>query len=430
MPRKSYTLKEKLETLQRLQQLEGNISATAREKGITPKMLRDWKESESKYIMASGKDAKRHIGSGRTALYPATEEKLYEWVVHNRTTDKRIITYKILKNKALEIAKELGDDNLVASSRWAELFMKRHKLSTRKITSVGQEDSRPKSEKKKIINEYFEELRYKLNKLSNEHMVINMDETPVYVDMMATRTISFTGEKNTEAHSTGHNKTRLTVVLAITASGKFLKTMVILKNLKNVPKCEVPQDIIVTCNKSGTMNTEIMHKWIDSCHNISGPFKNRDQRLLIMDSFSTHKESSILEHIARENTETILIPPKMTALLQPLDVLVNASFKAHLKQKWNDWSINGPIEYTKGGNRKRPEWEWIFKAISDSVKEIDVSTCKKSFMMCGISGLTINLNETVLSEKLKYILNDEEDEQLVEIVDDLDGDEGDEEILE
>ena len=70
--------------------------------------------------------------------------------------------------------------------------------------------------------------------------IINIDETPIFIDMLGARTISFKGEKNTEFVSNGHQKTRLTVVIAIYASGKFLKTLLILKGLKNEPKCTIP----------------------------------------------------------------------------------------------------------------------------------------------------------------------------------------------
>jgi hypothetical protein len=39
-------------------------------------------------------------------------------------------------------------------------------------------------------------------------VIFNMDETPVYIDMLSSTTISFVGEKNTEAIGTGHGKSR------------------------------------------------------------------------------------------------------------------------------------------------------------------------------------------------------------------------------
>jgi hypothetical protein len=52
-----------------------------------------------------------------------------------------------------------------------------------------------------------------------------MEETPVYIDMMQTRTISFKSEKILTF-------IRLTVALTITNKGKILKGFVILRGLK------------------------------------------------------------------------------------------------------------------------------------------------------------------------------------------------------
>ena len=63
-----------------------------------------------------------------------------------------------------------------------------------------------------------------------------MDETPVYFDMTGGATFHIKGAKNVLQNSTGYDKLRYTVVLACTASGIKLRTMVIFKNLVNVPK--------------------------------------------------------------------------------------------------------------------------------------------------------------------------------------------------
>ena len=62
-----------------------------------------------------------------------------------------------------------------------------------------------------------------------------MDETPVYFDMAGGVTHSIRGSKDVLQNSTGHDKTRFTVVLAISATGAKLPLMLRLKNLKKVP---------------------------------------------------------------------------------------------------------------------------------------------------------------------------------------------------
>ncbi len=63
-----------------------------------------------------------------------------------------------------------------------------------------------------------------------------MDETPCYFDMASDKTLHFKGDKNVEGVDTGNQKSRFTVVLCSSASGFFVKSMIIFKGLKKVPK--------------------------------------------------------------------------------------------------------------------------------------------------------------------------------------------------
>ncbi|KAI5151008.1 hypothetical protein ENBRE01_1835 [Enteropsectra breve] len=221
MARKSYTVKEKLLAIRRLSEEHGNISKVSRELRITNKMRREWRNSEEKHLSSNSKHTTRSIGSGRTTLYRDVKAKLLSWVHEERSTQKRIVTFDILCKEALHFAEEFNITFFEASNNWIVLFMKRDCLSSRKITSVGQEDHRPLSLIKATVMDYFETLSHQLTNVDQSNSIMNMDKTPVYVDMMSTKTVSFKGEKNTEAHGTGDNKTHLTVVLSITAQAKY-----------------------------------------------------------------------------------------------------------------------------------------------------------------------------------------------------------------
>ena len=62
-----------------------------------------------------------------------------------------------------------------------------------------------------------------------------MDETPVYFDMCGGDTHTIKGSKDVLQKSTGRDKTRFTVVLAVSVSGVKLPPMLLFKNLKNIP---------------------------------------------------------------------------------------------------------------------------------------------------------------------------------------------------
>ena len=63
----------------------------------------------------------------------------------------------------------------------------------------------------------------------------NMDETPVYMDMLPRNTVNKKGEKQVIIKSTGHEKSRYTVVLAVMADGTKLPPMIIFKRKTKPP---------------------------------------------------------------------------------------------------------------------------------------------------------------------------------------------------
>ena len=72
--------------------------------------------------------------------------------------------------------------------------MRRHILSVRKITHAGQEDNRDLKIIRQLVQSHLNET-HELLKNYNPETVFNMNETPVYIDMVNDRTISFMGGK-------------------------------------------------------------------------------------------------------------------------------------------------------------------------------------------------------------------------------------------
>ena len=77
----------------------------------------------------------------------------------------------------------------------------------------------------------------------NLMQIYNMDETPCYFDMASDQTLYFKGNKNVDDIDTGHRKSRFTVTLCCCADGRMVKTLIVFKGLKNVPKRNLPADV-------------------------------------------------------------------------------------------------------------------------------------------------------------------------------------------
>ena len=87
-----------------------------------------------------------------------------------------------------------------------------------------------------------------------------------------------------------------------------------------------------------------------------------------------HIMEDIKEFLKRVNTVPTIIPGGMTKLLQSLDIIaVNKSFKAGMRQTWEDWMSNGQHSFTETGRMRRATIHdvctWIvaaWKAIPES----------------------------------------------------------------
>lgn len=254
--------------------------------------------------------------------------------------------------------------------------------------------------------------------------IFNMDETPMYIDMVSDTTLEFKGIKNVDGMSTGHEKSRFTVTLTISASGKKLKAYVIFKGLKNVPKCEVPQNIVVNVSMGGSMKEDLM---IDYCKRVlrsRGPFLCNEESLLLLDSHGSHTHETVKKELDSMNIKYKFIPAKTTSFLQPLDVSINKPFKNAMREEWNNWYENGPKEHTPKGYRKRPSYEWLLKMVSNAMKKISPEVVQRSFEACGVAPCGKKVPVDHLNGRLRGVLGYHEGiEEMQEEDEDLDSEE-------
>ena len=86
--------------------------------------------------------------------------------------------------------------------------------------------------------------------------------------------------------------------------------------------------------------------------------------MLVLDAFSCHKTDDTKALLRRTNTD-LVIPGRMTSLLQPLDVSINNLFKDGLRRCWSDWIMSGEKTNTKSWRRRNVDLllicGWIVK---------------------------------------------------------------------
>ena len=63
--------------------------------------------------------------------------------------------------------------------------------------------------------------------------------------------------------------------------------------------------------------------------------------ILVLDAYCIHMMGTVVNHIQSLGIEVIHIPAGCTYLCQPLDVGINKTIKCGMREKWEDWMLEG-----------------------------------------------------------------------------------------
>ncbi|CAI7894939.1 unnamed protein product [Closterium sp. NIES-54] len=108
--------------------------------------------------------------------------------------------------------------------------------------------------------------------------------------------------------------------------------------------------------------------------------------MLVLDSYRGHLTKEVRARFAVLNIVPAVISAGCTADVQPLDVSVNKSFKASVRQQYQSWfEADGMNILTPARNIKKPPPAVVLKWISRAWKAVPADLIKKAFLMCGIS---------------------------------------------
>ena len=233
-----------------------------------------------------------------------------------------------------------------------------------------------------------------------------MDETPIRADMPSKTTVDQRGLKTVPIKSTGHEKHRMTVCLAIKADGFKMKPFVVIPGKKVKSEIAAIKGAILKCSANAWMNDELTEDWVS--HMWGSLAFNK--RFLVWDSFKCHINEKIKEILKKMNTVKGVIPGGCTKFLQPLDVSINKPFKTIFRELYGEWYLKGEFEYTKGGAVKPPNYVFKIQWIVDVWTKIGSEIIKKSFETCGITTSDVNkthcLKEGQPTEEARMLLDE------------------------
>ena len=377
MPKRTaYEAGFKLQVVKFAEECQNN-RRTAREFGISEKLVRDWrKAAPTLATLPRGKKACR----GLKTQFIREEQQLKDWLMSLRQSGY-IVTRAAIRVKAKEF---ILNPSFKASAGWCTRFMRRNNLTIRQRTKISQKLPEDLEEKiasfQRFVIAKRQEYDFPLCQIGN------MDETPVFFDLPSNRTLDCIGSKTVAVRTTGHERSHFTTVLACMADGTKLPPMVIFKR-KTMPKEKFPSGVVVHVHQKGWMDEAGMHIWLDKCwtKRPGGGMVNA-RSLLVWDQFRGHLVDSVKRKTKRtHNTDIAVIPGGLTSVLQPLDVSVNHPFKCKLREIWNAWMASGAAQLTAAGNFKRPALATVTEWVKTAWDAIDPAIIVKSFKKCSIS---------------------------------------------
>ncbi|CAI7842898.1 unnamed protein product, partial [Closterium sp. NIES-54] len=148
-------------------------------------------------------------------------------------------------------------------------------------------------------------------------------------------------------------------------------------------------DVVVSCHENGWMDANGVIQWLDECVK---PFlkpgfgRHARSSMVVLDSYRGHLTDAVKEKFRELNCVPAIIPAGCTAEIQPLDVSINKSFKACVRQQYQKWfQEEGQEQLTKAGNLKKPPPEVVVRWISRAWKAVPADLIKRAFLTCGIS---------------------------------------------
>jgi len=232
--------------------------------------------------------------------------------------------------EALKSEKGEGSESeeFMASKGWFMRFKARANLHNLKVQGeAASADEKAASDFPDALAQIIKEGGY------CAEQVFNVDETGLFWKRMPSRTYIAKEEKTAPGHKAG--KERLTLLLGGNAAGDCkLKPMLVYqaenpRAFKGIWKSQLP--VIWKANKKAWVTLKLFEDWFINhfvpeveryCASKGLPFKV----LLLLDNAPGHPANLNDFH---PNVKVVYLPPNTTALLQPMDQGVIASFKAY-----------------------------------------------------------------------------------------------------
>ncbi|KZZ96070.1 transposase [Moelleriella libera RCEF 2490] len=211
--------------------------------------------------------------------------------------------------------------------------------------------NRQSSERVSIVLEYFEKLE---KVITNEGIIPediwNMDETGFRIGIGKDQFI-VTKRKRAHLFSMPENREAATAIEAISAGGLVIPTFLILKGQKHMESWyhvqELHPDTKITLSTTGYTNDEIGLAWLKHFNEQTIKTTIGSKRLLIFDGHGSHNTFEFINYCFDQRIIPFAMPPHLTHLLQPLDVVVFQPLKHYHAKALDTMVREGAVNISK-----------------------------------------------------------------------------------
>ena len=402
-------IEKKIEAVEYALAINNNVKA-AEKFNVSEWTIRYWKSNIENLKKASKKKEKITLHKGKPLSKETIETDLHllEFIKINRKYGIPITTFSV-KIELLKFRPDLSKLTPNGLYEYIYRFMSRNNLSLRTPGHIGQ--LLPTDTKNVIIN-YIMELRKTIKEGGyDEGNIINMDETPLYLNMIPNKVISQKGEKNVVVRTQNQEKIRVTCLLSICADGDKLPPYIIFKgkNSNNKAFNKLKNNLYIKTNKifinfnnNAWSTTELMLDWIDKVYLA---YIKKDplcgEGLLIIDKASSHISEEVIEKCTGNLMDLSILPAGTTSIMQPLDISINKKFKNYIREKYINHCIKNNVTFAKV--EKEDIINWIGDIWYDDTI-ISKNIIYNSFKVCGLSN-NINGTEDHLIKCFEFLKN-------------------------
>jgi hypothetical protein len=353
MARVRFTLQEKIGKIDEARSLMRQGSSE-REAiiavGVKRGTLQGWLRSEDKIRAAASlskrqrgsRARKKTVGGGGRRSKSHDIEGLLVTHVKDERREERVVTMGNIIAKAKELLPGfLEGSTPVAEEAWCARFMKRNRLTIRRVTHTGRKARADLALLQVgfvdiVVDALISIALDPIQRICTPRTLFNMDQTAIYANVGVDKTVDLVGVTTVPVTSGGSESYRCTLAITVCADGRVFIPHFVFKGVDGgnvsteVNAFANDNEAVFSVQENAWFNERVMLEYVEKVWK----YIVTEPSVLILDSLKVHKSEAVMNAFADLGTIVVHVPGGATGVAQPLDVGVMSPFKTAIKQRY------------------------------------------------------------------------------------------------